>query len=229
MTANSLLAELRAAAPTVLPSILQCDFGSLAEELRRLETTGVRALHLDVMDGHFVPNLSFGLPVVAAIRRLTELPLDVHLMISNPGEYAARYIEAGADVVTVHAEVLDDPSDVLQEIRELGAGAGLAINPPTPIDPVVGVAEHCDLVLVMSVMPGFGGQQFDEIAIEKLRAVRAEIPANVLLEVDGGVNEQTIAACADAGAQLMVVGSAITGQEDYSASVDRLVRLATAD
>ncbi len=219
------LADLRAALPAVLPSILRCDFGNLESEIHRLEEAGAKAIHLDVMDGHFVPNLSFGFPVIAMIRRLTDLPLDVHLMIANPQPYLARYVEAGADLLTVHAEVLDDARPVLDEIRSLGAAAGLAINPPTPVDSIRDAETHCDLVLVMSVMPGFGGQTFDQVALEKLRTLRSRLPNEVLLEVDGGVNADTIAACADAGAQLLVAGSAITDGADYRARLQSLTQL----
>ena len=193
-----------------------------------MEEAGVEGLHLDVMDGHFVPNLSFGLPVVESIRRITDLKLDVHLMTSNPGQYLGRYVDAGADVLTIHAEVVEDPKPLLSEIRSLGAAAGLAINPPTPLDAVISARKECDLVLVMSVMPGFGGQAFDPIALEKLRILRKELSDDVLLEVDGGVNEETIESCVAAGAQLLVVGSAITAGSDYSASVANLNQLACA-
>ncbi|MCH2114656.1 MAG: ribulose-phosphate 3-epimerase [Pirellulales bacterium] len=221
------LSHLCASAPVVMPSVLQCDFGNLEREIGRLEEAGAKGLHLDVMDGNFVPNLSFGFPVIEAIRRLTELPLDVHLMIANPTQYVARYVEAGADIVTVHAEVLDDPRPLLQEIRALGARAGLAINPPTPLDTIAAALPLCDLVLVMSVMPGFGGQSLDQIALKKLRDLRSRVPKGTVLEVDGGVNEETIVDCVAAGAQLLVVGSAITGQADYAASMARLRALAS--
>ena len=237
-------AKLRNEAPVILPSILQCDFGNLEREIRQLEEAGALGIHLDVMDGNFVPNLSFGFPVIEAIRRLTELPLDVHLMISNPQQYVARYVEAGADIVTVHAEVLDELRPLLEEIRRLGARSGLAINPPTPVETIAAALPWCDLVLVMSVMPGYGGQAFDHCALDKLRWLRAELadrvspddvspddvsPEWAILEVDGGVNEQTIAACVAAGAQALVVGSAITGQADYTTKLAQLKQLAHAN
>ena len=228
MTRTRHLEELRAASPVVLPSLLGCDFGNLAQEVHQLEAAGVKAIHLDVMDGHFVPNLSFGLTVVETIRRLTDLTLDVHLMISNPGEYLSRYVEAGADLLTIHAEVVDDARPLLEAIRSLGAGAGLALNPPTPVAAIEAALSACDFVLVMGVMPGFGGQKFDEVALDKLRAIRAQVEEHVLLEVDGGVNDETIAACVEAGAGMLVVGSAITGQDDYRAKVDLLTQLAHA-
>jgi ribulose-phosphate 3-epimerase len=220
------LGDLRAAGPAILPSLLMCDFGRLEAEVRRLEEAGVPALHLDVMDGHFVPNLSYGLPLVETFRRLTTLPLDVHLMISNPGEYVDRYREAGADTMTIHAEAVADPRPVLERIRHLGAGAGLAINPPTPVSTITGLLDACDIVLVMSVMPGFGGQKFDPVALDKTRELRSLVGSDVMLEIDGGVNESTIADCAAAGSQLFVVGSAIFGKKDYTAATQRLRELA---
>ena len=217
---------LPAESPVVLPSLLKCDFGNLAREVHSLEEAGVQGIHLDVMDGHFVPNLSFGLPIIEAVRQLTDLTLDVHLMVSNPEEYFSQYIDAGANVLTIHAEVVEAPGHLLSEIRSLGAAAGLAINPPTPIDAVLTAQQHCDLVLVMSVMPGFGGQTFDPVTLEKLAALRSHLSDDVLLEVDGGVNQETIGPCVAAGASLLVVGSAITEKNDYSASVASLNRLA---
>ena len=193
-----------------------------------MEAAGVRGLHLDVMDGHFVPNLSYGLTMVEAVRRLTELPLDVHLMISNPEEYLGRYVDAGADLLTIHSETVDDPQPLLEEIRSLGAGAGLAINPPTSVASIEAALPSCDLVLVMSVMPGFGGQTFDEIALEKLGELSTKITTETLLEVDGGVNTSTLAACSVAGAQLLVVGSAIFRESDYQQSIAELTQLAVS-
>jgi ribulose-phosphate 3-epimerase len=228
MNRSDCLAELRSAPPAVLPSLLLCDFANLEREIRALEAAGVRALHLDVMDGHFVPNMTYGLTLVETLRRITDLPLDVHLMISNPSDYLSQYIGAGADLVTFHAEAVDDPRPLLEEIRHLGAGAGLAINPPTSVAEIEPVLPLCDLVLVMSVMPGFGGQTFDEVALEKLDDLRAKVSDQVLLEVDGGVNASTIAACGAAGAQLLVAGSAIFRTEDYASSVAHLTELASS-
>ena len=226
---NSSSRDLRAFrqdAPLILPSILQCDYGNLEREIARLEEAGARALHLDVMDGNFVPNLSFGFPVIESIRRRTSLPLDVHLMISNPTEYIHRYVDAGADLLTVHAEVLKDPCPVLEEIRSLGVGAGLAINPPTALGAISDSLPYCDLVLVMSVMPGFGGQTFDAVALEKLQTLRADRSHSFILEIDGGVNSENIRTCVESGADFLVVGSAITGQEDYKAGLKDLSQLA---
>jgi len=212
--------------PLVAPSLLMCDFANLGQELERLESAGVELLHLDVMDGHFVPNLTYGFPILEAIRRHTTLPLDVHLMISHPGEYVERYVEAGADQVTVHVEA-DDPADeVLRQIRSAGAAAGVAINPPTPLSEIEDLLPLCDSVLVMSVMPGFGGQAFDPVALGKLKALREQVGSEVLLEIDGGVNEETIGSCTEAGADLLVVGSAIFKHQDYREPVKRLHELA---
>lgn len=227
MTRPSSLNELRTSAPVILPSLLLCDFGNLEREVARLTEAGVRALHLDVMDGNFVPNMTYGFPIVEAFRRLTDLPLDVHLMISEPQRYLKQFIDAGADILTVHVEAVDNPRIVLEQIRSLGAGAGLALNPDTPLSSLDGCLNLCDLVLVMSVKAGFGGQSFRPIAIEKLRQLRRAVGSEVLLEVDGGINRSTIAQCAAAGAQLFVVGSGIFRASDYTDAIRELKELAT--
>jgi ribulose-phosphate 3-epimerase len=205
--------------------MLLCDFGNLEKEVERLHAAGVEALHLDVMDGQFVDNLTYGLPIVEAFRRLTRLPLDVHLMIAKPAAYVERFVDAGADSLTIHIEAEPQPGPLLARIRDLGVGAGLALNPKTPVRSVEPYLADCDLLLVMSVEPGFGGQKFEPVALEKLRHLRKIAPDSLLLEVDGGVNESTIAECAEAGAQLFVTGSAIFKQSDYTQSVSRLSRL----
>ncbi len=222
------LLGLRGAAPVVVPSLLLCDFGHLADEVRKLEAAGVRALHLDVMDGHFVPNMTYGLPIVEAVRRVTELPIEAHLMIAEPARYAGQFFAAGADAITFHIEAQSDPRPLLEQLRGLGAVAGLAYNPDTPVSAVLPYLDACDLVLTMSVVPGFGGQAFCPSALERLRQLRARVGSTVLLEVDGGVNPDTIGSCAEAGADLHVVGSAIFGHSDYAASVRGLTRLATS-
>ncbi len=195
--------------------------------MRALEESGVPGLHLDVMDGSFVPNLSYGMPIVAAIRGLTELPIDVHLMIQQPQNYVKQFREAGADSLTIHIEAVEDPRPVLEQIRSLGCGVGIALNPPTPISRLKGSLDLCDLVLVMSVQAGFGGQSFNPVALDKLRQVRTMVGPDVLLEIDGGINTATIAQAAAAGAQLFVVGSAIFGKPDYQQAVTELTHLAT--
>ena len=217
--------ELHQSAPQILPSLLLCDFGNLAQEVKLLEEADIRCLHLDVMDGNFVPNITYGMPIVAGLRRLTELPLDVHLMIEKPERYIDQFVEAGSDVITVHVEGLEDPRKTLRHIREAGVAAGLAFNPDTPLDEVTPFVEECDLILVMSVAAGFGGQKFNPVALEKLSALKSLTPDHVALEVDGGVNPETITQCAEAGADLLVVGSAIFRQDDYGAAVARLNQL----
>lgn len=218
--------QLRSQAPAILPSLLQCDFGNLQQEVTQLTEAGAQAMHLDVMDGQFVPNLTYGMPIVAAVRQITDLPLDVHLMIARPERYLKQFAEAGADIITVHAEACADLASTLQEIHQLGCLAGIAINPPTLVDAIRDCLEYCDLVLPMSVSAGFGGQEFDPTALEKLREIRQLAP-HVLLEVDGGINSATISKCAEAGAECFVVGSAIFGSHSYRSTIDQLAQLAT--
>jgi ribulose-phosphate 3-epimerase len=208
------------------PSLLAADFGNLEAEIRRVEEAGAKVLHLDVMDGHFVPNLSFGLPIVEAVRRLTELPLDVHLMITEPGRYAARFREAGADLLTFHIEAVPNPVPLLEEIHRLGAIAGLTLNPRTPATAVLDYLDHCDLVLVMSVTPGFGGQRFQPEALDKLRLLRKAAGPRLLLSVDGGVGPATIGPCAEAGADMFVVGTGLFEADDYGRRLAELTDLA---
>ena len=230
-TADKIRSYLGENQATVLPSLLASDFARLGEEIRAVEKAGASILHLDIMDGHFVPNLSFGVPVVEAIRRSTDLVLDVHLMLDNPDNYLEAFRKAGADILTVHAEVLEDPRPTLDKIRHLGAGAGLSLNPPMEIEKLDAALPHCDLVLVMSVMPGFGGQKFDPVALEKLSYLRDHKECTAVLEVDGGVNNETIADCAAAGAELLVAGTAVFGREkngksEHAARYAELMQLA---
>lgn len=226
MDVSTLLADLAAAVPLIGPSLLACDFANIEREVRAVEEAGAQILHLDVMDGHFVPNLSFGLPIVKAVRRVTDLPLDVHLMISEPARYVKSFREAGADLLTFHVEVVPDPSPLLREIRDLGALAGIAVNPPTPVELIEPCLEHCDLVLVMTVMPGFGGQSLQPEAIDKVGWVRAHGRDRTLVSVDGGINGETIAPCAAAGADLFVVGTGLFGHPDYRQRLAQLRGLA---
>jgi ribulose-phosphate 3-epimerase len=229
MSVSQLLVDLHAGVPLIGPSLLACDFGKLEQEVRRVEEAGVRILHLDVMDGHFVPNISFGLPIVEAVRRVTDLPLDVHLMISEPGRYLRQFRQAGADLITIHIEVVPEPQPMLSEIRRLGAAAGITLNPPTPVSDVERWLDCCDLVLVMSVMPGFGGQQFDPVALKKLQRLRTLVGPTKLLSVDGGINTDTIGACAAAGANLFVTGSSLFSQHDYGQYITELLDLARVE
>jgi ribulose-phosphate 3-epimerase len=222
MSRSEYLAGLRGQAPLVLPSLLLCDFGNLEREIRNLEEAGVLALHLDVMDGNFVPNLTYGMPIVEAIRRTTDLALDVHLMIEQPLRYVEAFKQAGADLLTIHVEAVDDARPTLERIRELGMRAGVALNPSTPLERIESVTDACDLILVMSVEAGFGGQSFNATALDRLRELRGRLGDQVILEVDGGINDETIQACAEAGADWFVVGSGIFRQGDYSSAVRRL-------
>ena len=219
---DELKARFRAASPAVLPSLLACDFAQLKREVKAVEDAGAPALHLDVMDGHFVPNISIGIPIVEAVRRITDLPLDVHLMISNPADYVEQFRKAGADSMTIHIEAVRDPRSLLDRIRSLGALAGLSLNPPTPLSAIESSLPHCDLVLVMSVMPGFGGQKFDEVALEKLSRLSARTDCDALLEVDGGINTETASACGEAGAELYVAGTSIFKSSNYRTAIDEI-------
>jgi len=225
---DELKARLRAASPAILPSLLASDFSRLREEIELVEEAGVAALHLDVMDGHFVPNISIGIPIVEAVRRVTDLPLDVHLMIERPERYIEQFRKAGADSMTIHIEAVSEPRPVLEKICSLGALAGLSLNPPTPLSAIESSLPYCDLILVMSVMPGFGGQKFDPVALEKLRELRDRHDVDALLEVDGGVNADTVGKCAEAGAEMFVAGVAVFHTDDYAATIDHLQKAARA-
>ena len=216
--------KMTAAAPTILPSLLQCDFGNLEREVERLEEAGVAGLHLDVMDGVFVPNFTYGITIVAALRKLTDLPLDVHLMMVNPDHYIDQFCEAGADVLTVHAEACDDLPSVIEQIKNHQVAAGVAVNPPTPVSTFAEMLPLMDLALVMSVNAGFGGQSFMPEVLEKYIQIR-QLPGgdSVVLEIDGGINEGTVASASEGGAQLLVAGSAIFNQDDYTAAIENLM------
>jgi ribulose-phosphate 3-epimerase len=226
MDAPSLLAELHSAVPLIAPSLLACDLANIEREVRAVEEAGARILHLDVMDGHFVPNLSLGVPVVEAIRRVTRLPLDVHLMISEPARYVDAFRDAGADLLTFHVEAVSDPIPLLKRIRSLGAAAGIAINPPTPVSALRQCLRYCDLILVMSVMPGFGGQKFEPEVLGKFDWLGSQAETRAVLSVDGGINEETIASCAAAGAHLFVTGSGLFSYPDYHQRFAELLAIA---
>ncbi|MFD0361034.1 ribulose-phosphate 3-epimerase [Nocardia sp. GCM10030253] len=213
----------------IAPSILSADFAHLADEVKAVE--GADWLHVDVMDAHFVPNLTIGLPVVESLLKATDIPLDCHLMIDDPGRWAPPYAEAGAHNVTFHAEATDDPIAVARDIRAAGAKAGLSVKPNTPIEPYLEILREFDTLLVMSVEPGFGGQSFIAHVLEKARIVRRLVDAGelrLIVEIDGGINNDTIEAAAEAGIDCFVAGSAVYNTADPAATVAALRQRAAA-
>ncbi len=207
----------------VAPSILSADFARLGEELQRLEAAQADWIHVDVMDGMFVPNLTLGPPIMAALRKHSTLPFDVHLMIEQPDRYLADFRDAGADIITVHAEACPHLHRTLSEIRRLGCKAGVSLNPATPVSVIENVLDALDLVLIMSVNPGFGGQTFIPQSLKKLAQVKALIADRpIFLEVDGGVSPKNAAEVRAAGANVIVAGSAVFKAEDMAATIQAL-------
>jgi len=207
----------------IAPSILSADFARLADELTAIQ--GADWVHVDVMDGHFVPNLTLGLPIVESLLKVTDIPMDCHLMIEDPDRWAVGYAEAGAHNVTVHVEAAGDPVKIARDIRAAGAKAGLSIKPGTPLEPCVEVLKEFDTLLVMSVEPGFGGQSFIADVLSKARAVRDLVDTghlNLLVEIDGGINADTIEQAAEAGVDCFVAGSAVYGADDPGRAVRAL-------
>ncbi len=211
--------------PIIAPSLLSADFARLGDEVRAVDAAGADWIHVDVMDGRFVPNLTIGPLVVKAVRKVTAKPLDVHLMIAEPERYAPEFAAAGADLLTVHAEACPHLHRNLQQLRDLGVKAGVSLNPATPVSQVAHVLDLVDLVLVMSVNPGFGGQSFLPLVLPKIAELRALARARGLafrIEVDGGITHDTIGPCARAGADAFVAGSYVYGAPDYAAAIERL-------
>jgi ribulose-phosphate 3-epimerase len=208
--------------PVITPSLLSCDFSVVTDELAALKEIGIVGVHLDVMDGHFVPNITFGAPVIASWRKRTDFFFDTHLMISEPGRYVDDFIKAGCDKIDFQIEAVPDPTSLLRRIRQSGCRAGLVLNPPTPLSAIMPFLAEVDAVLVMSVMPGFGGQSFDPSVLAKVRALRAARPM-LPISIDGGINASTAGSAVEAGVTQLVSGSAIFRPDgNYAAALAEL-------
>ena len=203
----------------IVPSILSADFASLADEIAVVASAGVRMIHLDVMDGHFVPNITIGPPVIAKLRKHSDLLFDTHLMISEPARYVESFAQAGANNITFHIEAADEPSQIVDRIHDLGCTAGITLNPETPVESIAKVAPLCDMVLVMTVHPGFGGQTFIHEAARKVIAIRKMVGPGIRVEVDGGIDDQTTPIVVSYGADTLVAGNAIFGKSDRIAAI----------
>ncbi len=206
------------------PSILAADFTRLGEEIKILEKEKIPYIHIDVMDGHFVHNISMGIPVIESIRKTTSLVLDVHLMISNPEEYIEKFAKAGADIINFHFEAVDNSKRIINQVRATGKKCGITINPETPVEKLFGIIEYVDMVLIMSVYPGLGGQEFMVSSLDRIRKVYDYIKKNNLntdIEIDGGVGLENIRDILEAGVNVVVAGSAIFGAKDISADIKK--------
>ena len=206
----------------IAPSILSADFARLADELTVIESAGVSMVHLDVMDGHFVPNITIGPPVIAKLRGVSKLVFDCHLMITEPAEYAEAFVKAGTNHITFHIEAVDKPQVLIDELHELGCTAGICLNPETPVETIEMVAPLCDMVLVMTVHPGFSGQKFMPEAAKKIAEIRGIIGPEIRIEVDGGIDPQTAPIAVSYGADTLVAGQAIFSKSDRIAAINAI-------
>ncbi len=214
----------------ISPSILSSDYGRLSDELKRMEDSGADMLHIDVMDGHFVPNITLGAPIVKCIRKASALPFDVHLMISDPLKYIPDFVNAGSDIITFHIESESDTQETIDAILKSGKKAGLAVKPKTPVEEVYPYLDKLSMVLVMTVEPGFGGQSFMEDMMPKVQKVKAEIDRrglNTDIQVDGGINEKTLAVAARAGANVFVSGNAIFSSDNAEETINKFKSIAS--
>jgi ribulose-phosphate 3-epimerase len=207
----------------VSPSLLAADFSKLASEIAEVEAAGVKMIHLDVMDGHFVPNLTLGPPIVRKLRKCTDLVFDTHLMITDPGKYAEDFVKAGSDHITFHIETVDEPEKFIEYLRSLGVTVGVTLNPETPVEAVEKVVTLCDMVLVMTVHPGFGGQKFIDDAARKCTRIREIAGPDIRIEVDGGIDPVTAPVVIAYGADTLVAGNAIFGKTDRKAAIDAIM------
>ncbi len=206
----------------IVPSVLSADFGCLAAEVAQVEAAGIKMIQFDIMDGHFVPNISFGPPLVAALRPRSTLVFDVHLMISEPQRYAEAFVRAGADHITFHIETVERPLDLVNDLHKAGVTAGIALNPETGVLKIIDVAPYCEMVLVMTVHPGFGGQEFIPEMADKVRQVRELVGPAIRIEVDGGISPETAPIVVSNGADTLVAGSAVFAQADRPAAIAEL-------
>ena len=206
----------------IAPSILSANFARLADEIAVIESAGVNMVHLDVMDGHFVPNITIGPPVIAKLRKCSNLVFDAHLMISEPAKFAQAFVEAGANHITFHIEVADKGPDLIDKLHDLGATAGICLNPETPVEAIEKIAPLCDMVLVMTVHPGFGGQKFIPDAARKITRVREIVGPDIRIEVDGGIDPDTTPTVVSYGADTLVVGNAIFSKPDRVAAINAI-------
>ncbi len=207
----------------IAPSILASDFAKLGQEIAEVEAAGVKLVHLDVMDGHFVPNLTIGPPVISSIRKTTNLVFDAHLMISEPEKYIESFVKSGVDNITFHIEVVNNPIEIIKKLHKMGCSAGICLNPETPVEAIEPVIKYFDMVLVMTVHPGFGGQKFIPEAAEKIIKIREIAGPDIRVEVDGGIDKKTAPIVISYGADTLVAGNAIFGQKDRKSAINAIL------